>query len=81
MKQFLSFDVGAEGTWTLSVGCDPNNQATEEDVATFTGSTYINPTMTMPEQSTHISLRFRTTDASRARLGQVSIIFDDGSED
>ena len=60
---FHSFDVGAEGTWTLSVGCDPNNQATEEDVATFTGSTYVNPTMTMPEQSTHISLRFRTTDA------------------
>jgi hypothetical protein len=80
-KIFHSFDVGAEGTWTLSVGCDPNNQDTEEDVATFTGSTYVNPTMSMPEQSTHISLRFRTTDASRARLGQVNLIFDDGSTD
>ena len=80
-KMFHSFDVGAEGTWTMSVGCDPNNQATEEDVATFTGSTYVSPTMTMPEQSTHISLRFRSTDASRARLGQVSLIFDDGSTD
>ena len=48
-KMFHCFDVGAEGTWTLSVGCDPNNQATEEDVATFTGSTYVNPTMSMPE--------------------------------
>jgi hypothetical protein len=48
-KLFHAFDVGAEGTWTLSVGCDPNNQATEEDVATFTGSTYVNPTMSMPE--------------------------------
>ena len=80
-KMFHSFDVGAEGTWTMSVGCDPNNQATEEEVATFTGSTYVNPTMTMPEQSTHISLRFRSTDPTRARLGQVSIIFDDGSTD
>jgi len=78
---FHSFDVGAEGTWTLSVGCDPNNQDTEEDVATFTGSTFINPTMSMPETSTHISLRFRTTDASRARIGQVNLIFDDGSTD
>jgi hypothetical protein len=80
-KLFHAFDVGAEGTWTLSVGCDPNNQATEEDVATFTGSTFINPTMSMPESSTHISLRFRTTDASRARIGQVNLIFDDGSTD
>jgi hypothetical protein len=80
-KMFHSFDVGAEGTWTLSVGCDPNNQATEETVATFTGSTYVNPTMTMPEASTHISLRFRTTDAERCRLGQVNLIFDDGSTD
>jgi hypothetical protein len=80
-KLFHSFDVGAEGTWTLSVGCDPNNQATEETVATFTGSTFINPTMSMPESSTHISLRFRTTDAERCRIGQVNLIFDDGSTD
>lgn len=80
-KMFHSFDVGAEGTWTLSVGCDPNNQATEETVATFTGSTYVNPTMSMPEASTHISLRFRSTDPTRARLGQVNLIFDDGSTD
>ena len=80
-KLFHSFDVGAEGTWTLSVGCDPNNQATEETVATFTGATFVNPTMSMPEQSTHISLRFRSTDATRATLGQVTLIFDDGSTD
>jgi hypothetical protein len=80
-KIFHSFDVGAEGTWTLSVGCDPNNQATEETVATFTGATFVNPTMSMPEQSTHISLRFRTTDAERCRIGQVTLIFDDGSTD
>jgi hypothetical protein len=80
-KAFHSFDVGGEGTWTLSVGCDPNNQATEETVATFTGATYAMTMMTMPELSTHISLRFRTTDTTRCRLGQVSIIFDDGSSD
>ena len=80
-KMFHGFDVGAEGTWTLSVGCDPNNQDTEEDVATFTGSTFVNPTMSLPEQSTHISLRFRTTDASRCRLGQVNLIYEDGSTD
>jgi hypothetical protein len=80
-KLFHSFDVGGEGTWTLSVGCDPNNQATEETVATFTGATYMQNTMTMPESATHISLRFRTTDTTRCRLGQVSIIFDDGSSD
>jgi hypothetical protein len=80
-KIFHAFDVGAEGTWTLSVGCDPANQATEETVATFTGPTYVNPTMSMPEQSTHISLRFRTTDAERCRIGQVNLLFDDGSTD
>ena len=80
-KIFHAFDVGAEGTWTLSVGCDPNNQDTEETVATFTGPTYVNPTMSMPEQSTHISLRFRTTDAERCRIGQVNLLFDDGSTD
>jgi hypothetical protein len=80
MKTFHSFDVGAEGTWTLSAGCDPNNQGTEETVATFTGATYMNPDMSMPEVATHISLRFRTTDASRARIGYVSIMFDDGRQ-
>lgn len=80
-KQFYAFDAGAEGTWSLSVGCDPNVQATEELVATFTGSTYMQTALTMPEVATHISLRFRTTDAARCRLGQVSILFNDGSED
>lgn len=80
-KLFHSFDVGAEGTWTLSVGCDPNNQATEETVATFTGATYVNPQMTMPESSTHISLRFRSTGASRARLGHVMLMYDEGLQD
>ena len=80
-KMFHSFDVGAEGTWTLSVGCDPNNQDTEETVATFTGSTFVNPTMSMPESSTHISLRFRTTDAERCRIGQVNLMYEDGSVD
>jgi hypothetical protein len=79
-KIFHSFDVGAEGTWTLSVGCDPNNQATEEAVATFTGATYLMNEMTMPESSTHISLRFRSTDPTRARLGHVMLLFDDGSQ-
>ena len=37
--------------------------------------------MTMPEQATHISLRFRTTDASQARIGQVMIMYDDGCQD
>jgi hypothetical protein len=80
-KLFHGFDVGATGTWTLSVGCDPNNQATEETVATFTGATYVNPQMTMPESSTHISLRFRTTDTTQARLGHVMLMFDDGLRD
>jgi hypothetical protein len=79
-KLFHGFDVGGQGTWTLSVGCDPNNQATEEPVATFTGATYVNPEMTMPEQSTHISLRFRTTDASQAKLGQVMLMYEDGEQ-
>ena len=50
------------------VGGDPNNQATEETVATFTGATYMDQSMDMPGQTTHVSLRFRSTDASRARL-------------
>jgi hypothetical protein len=80
-KIFHGFDVGAQGTWTLSVGCDPNNQATEETVATFTGATYVNPQMTMPESSTHISLRFRSTDASQARIGHAIVLFDEGLRD
>jgi hypothetical protein len=80
-KLFHGFDVGAQGTWTLSVGCDPNNQATEETVATFTGATYVNPQMTMPESSTHISLRFRSTDASQARIGHVMLMYDEGLRD
>jgi hypothetical protein len=79
-KLFHSFDVGCEGTWTMSAGCDPANQDTEEVVATFTGPTYAMTTMTMPEQSTHISLRFRSTDPVRARLGHIVIQFDDGEQ-
>ncbi|HEY1431138.1 MAG TPA: hypothetical protein VGF39_05860 [Stellaceae bacterium] len=81
MKIYQAFDVGAEGTWTLSAGCDVNNQATEEVVATFTGSTFMDQTMTMPEMATHISLRFRTTDASQAKLGYVTVMYQDGSTD
>jgi hypothetical protein len=64
----------------MSAGCDPANQDTEEVVATFTGPTYAMTTMTMPEQSTHISLRFRSTDPTRARLGHIVIQFDDGEQ-
>jgi hypothetical protein len=80
-KIFHGFDIGAVGTWSVAMGLDPNNQATEEPVGTYTGTTFNENQMTMPGQGTHISLRFRTTDASRARLGMVTIMYDDGLED
>ncbi len=80
MKRFHSFDVGAEGTWTMSVGLDPNNEDTEEEVATFTGTTFMNNEMTMPGDSTHISLRFRSTDARKVKLGNAVVVFDSGDD-
>ena len=64
-------------------GCDPNNQATEEMVATFTGSTYVSQAMTMPETSTRTYLAAfpAPPTPSVAGWGRVSLIFDDGSTD
>jgi hypothetical protein len=79
-KLFQSFDIACEGTWALSVALNPNDQVSEELVATVTDSTFPYGVETMPGQSTHISLRLRTTDAAASKIGQMTIQFETGEE-
>ena len=80
-KILQSFDVGCVGTWSLSVNTEVNDQTQEELVATFTGATYA-PLVEqlMAGGSTHVSLRFRTTDAQQATLGNVMVYYAGGAE-
>lgn len=80
IKLFTAFDVACEGTWAISASLDPTNEAAEELVSTVTNGTFLTGIERMPGQSTHLSLRLRTTDASQARLGKILVTFETGEE-
>lgn len=70
-KTWTGLDVSAEGTWSVEVGTDSTAYAERELVATFTGATYDVCKIGLQAFGTHLSARFVSSSASRARLGSA----------
>lgn len=75
-KQWRSFDVAASGVWALSVGMDPANTSTFDNVATIAGTTYDGESIGAIGCSTHISLRFKSQGSGPAILGAFALHYD-----
>lgn len=81
-KRFKGIDAGVEGTWLAEFATEPDNQDEWETVATLTRSTYgSNQRVGMQAFSTHCALRFSTSEAGPAIIGNASIHFDDVEAD
>jgi hypothetical protein len=84
-KDFLGFDMACDGVWSVEALMDPVNPDASDMVATVEKSTFPNNRMPMTGRSTHISNRFKTRSAERAKIGSVLIHYttladeDDGS--
>jgi hypothetical protein len=80
-KTLQSFDIGCVGTWALSVSTEVTDQTQEELVATITNATYAPLVEQLAVgQSTHFSLRLRSTDAQQATLGNLMVYYAGGAE-
>lgn len=75
-KMFHSIDIACEGTWRIEASWDPYDEAFET-IATVSNSTFTKANIPGPlGTSTHLSLRLTTSDASRARIGEMVIHYD-----
>lgn len=70
-KTWTGLDIMAEGTWTVEAGADSTAFDVRDLVATVTGPSFELQKIGMQLFGTHLSARFRTTSASRARLGSA----------
>lgn len=78
MKQFMGFDIGAIGQWSIEMALEPNDTDSWEAVGIVAGSTYGSTQRhSMEGQSTHVAMRFTCTDASKAVLGNAIIHYND----
>jgi len=77
-KQLQGVDAGMDGTWKVEVATEPNLPDEYETVAVIADSTYGSvQRVGMVGQSTHVSLRFTTSEAQRAAIGNTIIHYRD----
>jgi hypothetical protein len=81
-KNFTGIDAAVVGSWTVSAAMQPTNLLAEDKVATITETTFNGDRLPAIGDSTHVSLRFRTTGSELAKLGSAVIHYEgDTSED
>ena len=78
-KQFLALDAAINGTWSVEASFDPDNEL-YVPLGTFTKSTFAMQRMGMVGNATHVSLRFKSTSASQAKLATAMLHFNLGKE-
>lgn len=77
-KNITGLDAGLVGRWNVDINTEPNNPDVWERVATLNESTYgSEQNATVLGKSSHVALRFTTTSASRAVLGNAMIHYDE----
>jgi hypothetical protein len=82
-KDYNGFDVACDGVWEIESLMDPTNPDAVDTVAIVEKSTFPNNRMPLTGRSTHISKRFKTRSAMRAKVGSVLIHYTtpDGEDD
>lgn len=76
-KQYTALDVACSGVWQVAAGFDPLVEHVEDDLGTLTGPTFTSGTFPIMGHSTHISLRFRTSEASRCLINALMIHYEE----
>jgi hypothetical protein len=80
VKAFDGIDAALTGTWSVSVAMQPTDPDAEDLVATLSETTYNSGRITGLGASTHLSLRFRTTEAGPATLSSTTIHYTAGPD-
>lgn len=80
-KQWQSFDIAAEGTWTVEACSDPLHPDAWATIATISGPSYSQHKIGMQFTSTHIALRLRSVGTGPARIGAIHMQFAGGETD
>lgn len=79
-KAYKQLDLGVVGTWTAEIATEPGRPDEWETVGKANHSTYGSHQIAgMQAKSTHIALRFETTSAERAILGNVLVHYEEAS--
>lgn len=79
-KTYEAVDAVLEGAWELRAGTDPENPDSDEIVAELDAVTLTKKRVAFTGNSTHVSLRLRTTGSGRARVEKL-IVHYQGAED
>ncbi|MFY7925567.1 MAG: hypothetical protein ACOVN5_07135 [Aquidulcibacter sp.] len=77
-KKFTGVDAALEGAWEISVAFDPTNLNAEDKVSSPYYTTFMDPAHPGIGEATHVSLRFRTTGDTYARLSSAVIHYEGG---
>lgn len=79
-KTLTGVDVACRGTWEIRIGLQPADLDASDLVATVAETTFNGPRIPAHGESTHLSLRFRSTNTGPAKIGSAVIHFE-SSED
>lgn len=75
-KNFTGADAALVGAWDVAIAMQPTNLAAEDKVASLTETTFNNDRIPAIGESTHLSLRFRTTGSGFAKLSSAVIHYE-----
>lgn len=79
-KQLRAIDAALDGVWTVEASYDPDN-VVWEPLATLIKSTYNDQSIPVQGMTPGISLRLKSTSASRARLANLAVHYNLSKDD
>jgi len=82
-KDYCGLDVACDGVWEIDAYLDANNLEAADKVAVVEDSTFDFNRVGMTGRSTHVSLKFKSRSAKRAKVGSALIHYTkpDGEDD
>lgn len=79
-KNFEGIDAALIGDWEIRLAFDPNNQNASDETARVFRTTYPGERIGVAHSGTHVSVRFKTTGATAAKLGSIVITFNSAKD-
>lgn len=80
-KQLFGIDASVRGAWEIRVGMDPNQLSASDKIAEVDRTSYHEMKHAAVGESTHISLRFKTTGATAATVSSAVLHYIGGSDE
>ena len=79
-KDFQAIDMSCENTWTVEMGTNVNDLSDRETVATIDSTTYGERSAAITGYSTHAALRLTCTRDGPAKIGTISLHFNNADQ-